>query len=147
MESWYLLLPLALQGGLIAVDESLHRRRGLPRWERIGHPLDTATLLVGLALTALPVTPLALKGFVWWAVCSCFFVTKDEGVHVTRCSAGEQWLHAVLFMLHPLVFAAVGWSWYRGVAPELRLAYFALTAGFCVYQTVYWNVWRAADDQ
>ena len=147
MDDWILLLPMALQGGVIAIDEHLHRRRGLPRWERLGHPLDTLTVLAGLALTWLPPTPVALKIFVGWAVFSCLFVTKDEAVHVALCSPREQWLHALLFMLHPLVFAAFGWSWYEARGAEYRLAYFVLTAVFLVYQTVYWNFWRAADDQ
>ena len=54
------LVPIAVfgtQAALMMVDElHFHRRRGLPRWERIGHPLDTATVLVcyGTALTLSP---------------------------------------------------------------------------------------------
>ena len=37
---------MGLQGLAMLVDELLfHRRRGLPRWERIGHPIDTLSVL------------------------------------------------------------------------------------------------------
>ena len=44
-----LMLPIALQAMAMVVDEGwFHRRRGLPRWERLGHPLDTLTIAVCL---------------------------------------------------------------------------------------------------
>ncbi len=54
-----LLAPLAVQGIAMAVDElHFHRRRGLGRWERLGHPLDTLTVLACIGWT-LAVTPTA----------------------------------------------------------------------------------------
>lgn len=45
---WILsILPFALQALTISIDEFwFHRRRGLPIWERIGHPMDTFTILI-----------------------------------------------------------------------------------------------------
>ncbi len=50
-----LLIPFLVQTFLITFDEwYFHLKRGLPKWERIGHPLDTLTaifcLLVPLCL-------------------------------------------------------------------------------------------------
>jgi len=43
---YLLLLPLVEQGLAILVDEFyFHFARGLPRWEHLGHPLDTFTVL------------------------------------------------------------------------------------------------------
>ena len=48
----WLSVPLALQALAMLVDElHFHRQRGLPRWERLGHPLDTLSVLACYALT------------------------------------------------------------------------------------------------
>ncbi len=45
LNSIFLFIPFALQTCCMAVDEvHFHRQRGLPRWERLGHPLDTLTV-------------------------------------------------------------------------------------------------------
>jgi hypothetical protein len=126
------------------VDELyFHRRRRLPRWERLGHPLDTLSVLACYAV----VLALAPGGNVWpvyagLAVISCVFVTKDEFIHAGLCSRGEHWLHAVLFVLHPVVFGAVALLWVRGWR-EVVAVQAALTLAFGVYQLLYWNVpWR-----
>jgi hypothetical protein len=139
------LIPAALQATAMLVDEGwFHRRRGLPRWERLGHPLDTLTTLVCYAwlLLSSPSTTtlgvyIALAGF------SCLFVTKDEPVHARVCTPGEQWLHAVLFVLHPIVFAAWGWLWWTGAASPFLEGQVALTVAWMTYQIVYWSVlWK-----
>jgi 2-polyprenyl-6-hydroxyphenyl methylase/3-demethylubiquinone-9 3-methyltransferase len=127
------VVPLVVQGVAMAVDEGVfHRRRGLPRWERIGHPLDTATLATCIiALCAgCSVATYAVLGAL-----STLFVTKDEGVHATRCSAGEHWLHAVLFALHPIVLAAL---WFA--SPTVRTVQLALVLAVMAYQIGYWNL-------
>jgi hypothetical protein len=85
---------------------------------------------------------------------SCFFITKDEGVHASRCRAGEHWLHAVLFVVHPMSLASIGlmWPalhprehttpwWLDGVpAMPMVVAQLGLTYAFCLYQILYWNL-------
>lgn len=135
-------VPVALQASAMLVDELwFHRRRGLPRWERIGHPLDTLTIVVCLVwlLASAPRDGTALAIYIGLATLSCVFVTKDEGVHATRCNAGEHWLHAVLFVLHPIVLAAFALAWWTG-HDELLVVQLAITLGFFAYQVVYWNV-------
>ncbi len=139
-----LVVPLVLQGAAMIVDEGyFHRRRGLPRWERIGHPLDTVTIVACLAwlLVVDPGAPYAVPGYVALAVVSSLFVTKDEAVHARECSAGEHWLHALLFVLHPIVLGAVAILWSRG---EITFVWvqLALALGFLAHQVLYWNVWR-----
>lgn len=136
------IVPLALQGAAMMVDEGVfHRRRGLPRWERIGHPLDTLTLAACLAwLVAVPPGHAALLVYAGLAIFSTLFVTKDEPVHARLCGGGEQWLHAVLFVLHPIVLAVLGVAWWTGAHPSLIAAQLGLVLGFGAYQAVYWNV-------
>lgn len=122
------------------VDELyFHRRRGLPRWERLGHPIDTASVLACylLALVARP-TPQALGVYVLLAVGSCLLVTKDELVHARHCTPTEHWLHAVLFILHPVVLGSVAALW-LAQARTLIVVQTLLTFAFGCYQLIYWN--------
>jgi 2-polyprenyl-6-hydroxyphenyl methylase/3-demethylubiquinone-9 3-methyltransferase len=136
------IVPIAVQAIAMAVDEGyFHRRRGLPRWERIGHPLDTLSIAVCLAWLLVAPRGAALPVYAGLAVVSCVFVTKDEPIHAKLCTAGEHWLHAILFVLHPIVLAAFAWLWWAGrlgaIATQL-----AFVLGFLAYQIVYWNLIR-----
>jgi hypothetical protein len=137
-------LPVfAAQGLLLVADEFVfHRRREIPPWERIGHPLDTLTVFVPFLLTVSlpPETPwtglfVALAGF------SCLFVAKDEWVHARLCGGGEQALHALLFLLHPLLFAA-GWFLWKAGETGWLMGQCLVVGGFMVYQVAYWNIWK-----
>jgi hypothetical protein len=136
-------VPLGLQAAAMFFDEvHYHRRRGLPLWERIGHPLDTCTVLACFVLALLaPPTRGWLIAYASLAAFSCLFITKDEPVHARSCTPGEQWLHAVLFVLHPVVLASVALFWTRGMR-AIVAGQVALTLAFGVYQVVYWNLWR-----
>ncbi len=140
-----LVAPAALQGAAMLVDELLfNRARGLPKWERIGHPLDTLTVVAAYAWALLHrPTHGALVGYAILAGFSCFFVTKDEPVHSRLCNAGEMWIHALQFVLHPIVFVAFALLWVRGQHPLILDFWAAATAAWGLYQVVYWNlVWR-----
>jgi hypothetical protein len=140
-----LLLPAAMQALAMSVDELVfHRKRGLPRWERVGHPLDTLTAALCYCwLVAVPArSPNALGIYIALCAFSCLFITKDEFVHARLCEPLETWLHAVLFVLHPVVFLAFGVIWYSGENAWVLLGALATTLGLLSYQVVYWN-WRA----
>jgi hypothetical protein len=136
-------LPFFLQGLSMAVDEFyFHRRRGLGAWERWGHPLDSLTVLIPF-LYLLKTTPSteALPVYIGLAAFSCVFVTKDEFVHREECDAKETWLHAVLFILHPLTFLSAAILWLqddegaRDFFPVQTVVIFL----FLIYQLVYWS--------
>jgi hypothetical protein len=141
-----LLLPAFLQMLAMFVDEFVfHRKRGLPRWERLGHPLDTLTAIACYAwLVARPPTsPHALAVYIALCAFSCLFITKDEFVHAQVCEPFESWLHAVLFVLHPLVFLGFGLAWYWGMTPLIVKAELALTVALLAHQLLYWSpLWR-----
>lgn len=157
-----ILLPFLVQIIVITFDEFyFHVRRGLPKWERIGHPLDTLTVLACFAfILFVPYSSFFLKVYIALAIFSCVFVTKDEFVHKECCPASEQWLHALLFVNHPIVLTAAGllWplmdggtapSWMSGLVPfagslrSILLVQTACVALFLTYQTVYWNfLWK-----
>ncbi len=137
-------LPFLLQGLAIFVDEFyFHHKRGLPPWERIGHPLDTITVLTGFAFVAYaPPTERNLWVYIGLAIFSCLFVTKDEAVHAKLCDGAESWLHAVLFILHPLGFIAAGFIWFSENFSNLKPLLFGqvlIVALFLIYQIGYWN--------
>jgi hypothetical protein len=140
------LVPPALQALAMLGDEGFyHRRRGLPRWERVGHPLDTLTtaLAYGWLVLTSPESPHALAVYVGLCAFSCLFITKDEFVHARLCSAGEGFLHAVLFVLHPIVFLAFGMLWMSGNHAQILRVQLGLTLSFATYQVLYWSVlWK-----
>ncbi|MBI3652928.1 MAG: hypothetical protein HY231_18030 [Acidobacteria bacterium] len=163
ISSRYLLLPFAAQMLCMLFDEFyFHWQRKLPRWERLGHPLDTLTVLMCWSVILLvPPTAGAITLYAGLSLFSCLFVTKDEWVHQAYCPAGEHWLHAVLFVLHPLLLisaallwptlhapnaaaVAFGWIRYEGFEGTFFAVNSLLTLLFGFYQLLYWNViWKA----
>jgi hypothetical protein len=156
LSSHWLLAPFVLQGIVIGVDEFyFHWRRGLPRWERLGHPLDTLTVAICLMWLCFQTpTALTVAVYILLSLISCLCVTKDEFVHAYVCTPSEHWLHAVLFLLHPLVLLGAGLMW--GVShnnlPYVRANGWEATALrgnvvmtilFGLYQFLFWNwLWQ-----
>lgn len=158
----YALIPFCLQAVAIGVDEIyFHLKRGLPKWERIGHPLDTFSLLICMAMTLwVPFDDVSLKIYIGLAVFSCLMVTKDEFIHKEHCPGAENWLHAVLFILHPITLAVAGMMWPVSQGVEVSswitawldqpTALYAFLVGqniaiglFFCYQVIYWNfIWK-----
>lgn len=159
---WLILIPFILQSIVIGCDEwYFHVKRGLPLWERIGHPLDTLSLIVCLGfLLLVPFSASAVKIYLGLGAISCLMVTKDEWVHKHLCPASENWLHALLFINHPLVLLSSGLIWWRTGAEEpaqwltnwltdpeplriILLGAAVAATGFMFYQIIYWNfLWQ-----
>jgi hypothetical protein len=90
---------LAAQGVCILVDEIyFHRARRLPRWELLGHPLDTIFYL-GYLLSLQARIGIGFSAAL--GLMSSLIITKDEWIHRVHAPATESWLHAMLFLLHP----------------------------------------------
>jgi hypothetical protein len=161
MMIYLLFFPFLLQTIVIFFDEFyFHWKRGLPRWERIGHPLDTlSTLLCFMFVLYYPCDALHGKIYAALALFSCLFVTKDEFVHKDCCPASEQWLHALLFINHPIVLFLlwVLWSVYKAdPLPSYLLSFEGhrplvgsflwmqtfMVGLFALYQALYWNLIR-----
>jgi hypothetical protein len=155
-------LPFVLQALAIWIDEGyFHVRRGLPKWERLGHPIDTFSVLVCMGYTIfVPFSFSYLMLYIGLAGASCLLVTKDEFVHKAHCPASENWLHAILFTLHPITLASAGFIWpvsqgasvspwiqsWLGEPGPLKL-FLHIQCGamalFMVYQIVFWNfIWK-----
>lgn len=159
---YLVLLPFALQAVCILFDEYyFHIKRGLPLWERIGHPIDTLSVIACLVFVlTVPYSSYTLKWYIALCGFSCLMVTKDEWVHKHHCPATEQWLHALLFVNHPIVLSAVGLIWYAmsGIAhpawiqqwlqhPEklqtMLVGQCSFICLFFLYQVIYWNfIWK-----
>ena len=150
------IAPFLLQGFAISADEFyFHHRRGLGLWERLGHPLDTLSLLACYAF--IMTAQMTTSNFLIYAglsVFSCLLVTKDEFVHHRECPAPEQWLHSVLFILHPITLIFLGLAWnhtFSLSAEELQFfqsfikIQFVLICLFFSYQIIYWSLpWKKA---
>jgi hypothetical protein len=160
---WVLsLLPFFFQAIAIAVDEGyFHYKRGLPLWERIGHPIDTFSVLLCMAFVIfIPFSFKMLCLYIALAAISCLLVTKDEFVHKDHCPAAENWLHALLFTLHPITLTCAGFIWpiTQGVEVSPWIArwlanrdflqlflytQFTMMFIFMTYQIVFWNfLWK-----
>ncbi len=140
-------IPFVVQACAMLFDEFyFHLKRGLPKWERIGHPLDTLTVLSAFTFTLLvPFNPVSWKIYLGIALLSCLFVTKDEWVHRKHCQGTEQWLHALLFSNHPLVLFSTGalWKMQPSFFRPFILTQVLFTIVFGLYQIIYWNfVWE-----
>lgn len=156
------ILPFALQALVMIFDEGyFHIRRGLPKWERIGHPIDTFSVLICMSFVIfVPFSTKTLILYCLLSALSCILVTKDEFVHKEHCPASEHWLHALLFTLHPITLISAGFIWpvvqNIPVAPwvgslfdnrdalHLFLIGQLTTMGlFLIYQIVFWNfIWK-----
>jgi len=125
-----------LQGGLMAIDEWVfHRRRGLSLWELWGHPVDSFLYVLPLSVAALAsVTSGWLAIYLVLCVVSCLVITKDEWVHARECVPGEHWIHALLFIVHPVVLWGVGTMWMQGEGTGLRRALPVLIVAYASYQ-------------
>lgn len=149
-----IFFPFLIQAAAIFIDEVyFHIRRGLPRWERIGHPVDTATILMCFLFTLLvPYSAYALKWYIALGLFSCLMVTKDEWIHKEHSPALENWLHALLFINHPVVLSLLGFFWWSFSlpqphawlpSPELLRPFITIQtlgiAFFMSYQIFYWN--------
>jgi hypothetical protein len=138
----WLYLPFIFQGICMLVDEFyFHHKRGLPRWERLGHPLDTLTVLAALGYLLLP--SVNLNVYLGLSIFSCVFITKDEFVHKEQCPALEQWLHSLLFVLHPILFLSAYLLWQENDFSFLQIQT-GIIVGFLFYQILRWSIpWRA----
>lgn len=158
----FALAPFLLQAIAIGFDEVyFHWKRGLPKWERLGHPLDTFSLLACLAMAVFfPFSVGAFQIYCVLAVISCLMVTKDEFVHKDHCCGAENWLHAFMFILHPITLAIIALIWPISQAaatpewfpvwfenPDVLASFLYWQGGFVfaffLYQLIFWNiVWR-----
>ena len=142
-----LFIPLLLQGLAIGVDEFyFHKKRGLGKWERIGHPVDTFFMLACIGVTLLFKFSDGIVLYSVLSVFSCLIITKDEWIHTKECPPAEMWLHAVLFVLHPISLCVIGYIWYSSLLYTslfwfLSSLFFGVFVLF-VYQIGYWNVYK-----
>jgi hypothetical protein len=142
-------IPFIVQAIVIGFDEFVfHVKRGLPKWERIGHPIDTLSVISCILFVLLvPYSSDLIKIYISLGVFSCLMVTKDEFVHKHHCPAAEHWTHALLFLNHPILLACMGLLWpevaSNPVAKGFLIVQAALIGLFFLYQIIYWNfIWK-----
>lgn len=128
------VIAFLVQAMIIIFDEFyFHRARFLPRWELVGHPIDTFCLLFFL-LTIQTISrdsSMGLPAVIMTGVISCLVITKDEWVHKKHATGTESWLHALLFVIHPVVVGAFFLLWWSSEGAGLmRLATGAVALHF-----------------
>lgn len=139
--SWLIPIPFFIHGLLMVIDEVIHEKRGLSKWERRGHPLDSLTVMACFFFITLT-SPSETGTYVYLAlaVFSTFFITKDEWVHAQECGPFEQWLHALLFILHPVALYLAYHLWISNEHPWLLRGLPIVASVLFLYQFLRWNV-------
>jgi hypothetical protein len=135
-------IPFLLQAGLMAADEFyFHEKRGLPAWERIGHPLDTLFTGITLSVPALFLhSPETETIYGVLAIFSCLLITKDEFIHADYCTKTEHWIHSMLFILHPLTFISAYLLWVSYPEDLILRIQPSLIGIFMFYQIFRWSI-------
>ena len=149
-----LISPFLLQGLAISFDEFyFHHKRGLGWWERLGHPLDTIALLIcySFSQNSAPSSENILI-FIFLSIFSSLLITKDEFVHNAECGPMEQWLHSILFIIHPVNLIVLGLVWTNSLSLNLEnlilinnliKGQFIFMCLFLSYQILYWSIpWK-----
>jgi len=125
-----------IQGILMVFDEFyFHHRRGLGKWERIGHPIDTFFFILPFIFCLFSNNS---NIFIFLSVISTLIITKDEWVHAEESSAIENWLHALLFMIHPVSLYCLYTVWLDQQFDFIKIQA-AIIFAFFLYQIIYWN--------
>lgn len=104
---------IILHAFLMLFDEFyFHRKRGLGKWERLGHPIDTFfTLICVFIVMFFPMEKTNVIIYFLFAIFSCFIIVKDEHIHLKFCDKYEQFIHAILFIMHPIYLAILFLCW------------------------------------
>ncbi len=141
---FWLLLPLSLQAIAMLFDELyFHRKRGLKKWEQLGHPIDTFFVFLSyLFIAQTKATETNLKVYIALCTLSCLIITKDEFVHTVECEASENWLHAMLFILHPVTFLCAGYIWMNQLNPTFLMIQPFVLFLVMLYQLFYWRFYE-----
>jgi hypothetical protein len=136
-----LYLPFIFQGLVMMVDEFIiHEKRGLPNWERYGHPMDSFTVVAAfLFLLNFPWSPGNQNIYLGLCIFSCLFITKDEFIHQKESSALEHWLHSLLFLLHPVTFWCAALIWKENPGHPFLVVQTIIISTFMVYQILRWS--------
>jgi hypothetical protein len=149
-----ILAPFLVQGLAITFDEFyFHHKRGLGWWERLGHPVDTLAILICYLFIQyfLPTTQNILI-FIILSIFSTLIITKDEFVHNLECGQAEQWLHSILFVIHPITLMILGLTWTNSLAlsiENIKVFNFFIKGQiificlFMSFQILYWSIpWK-----
>ncbi|MCB0405820.1 MAG: hypothetical protein KDD51_13640, partial [Bdellovibrionales bacterium] len=111
----------------------------LGKFESYGHIADSLVFGSVLCICAFaPATLFWLYLYVGGSVFSAVLITKDEWVHTVSCPATENWLHALLFLNHPVLLFLTGGLWWLGEAAVLRAMIPFAVYAVSIYQWVAW---------
>jgi hypothetical protein len=140
-------LSLGIQGMLLVYDELvLHRQRGLPRWERMGHPVDAFCFSLPIGFAACRGAETSPNVYFGLSLLSSLVILKDEWVHVGRIGGLEATVHAALFVIHPVTLMTAWELAKTGQTFGLLLAWVALL-GVVLFQGVYWNLGKGSHER
>lgn len=116
-----------------------HHKRRLGKWESIGHPIDSFFFLICFGFCALfQISDFHFYIFIALSIISTLIITKDEWVHSEQSYPTENWLHSILFIIHPVALGALYFAWKFNFKTVIQVQAFII-AVFMLYQIIYWN--------
>jgi hypothetical protein len=116
-----------------------HHKRRLGRWESIGHPIDSFFFLLCFGFCVLfSFSNFNLYIFIALSIISTLIITKDEWIHSQESYPTENWLHSILFIIHPISLAGLFSAWRYNLKDLILIQAFIITL-FMLYQIIYWN--------
>jgi O-antigen/teichoic acid export membrane protein len=149
------IIIIMTHGMIMCLDEFyFHHKRKLPKWERLGHPVDTLFFFsCFLIVLFFPMTKLTVILFFILSFISSLIIVKDEFIHAKCCCIKENYLHALLFVFHPILLIILFLSWssftnsyFSGlenfnsiIVKNIIYFQFVTTVLFFIYQIVFWN--------
>lgn len=140
-ELGFFLLVLC-QSILMSIDELyFHRKRGLGFWETFGHPVDTAFFITPFLYSLLnSFNDKKLQTYIVIAILSSLIIVKDEWIHKKVCEGSENFIHALLFLIHSPILVFNGILWANN--HQLFIARAVYVIGLflvLIYQIAYWG--------
>ncbi len=130
-----------------AYDEYvLNKRRDLSQGEINSALIDGIIYLSTVAFTIFTTYSDVLGSlYVFLASCSCISIIKNEYFYPNNLPKIERIIHAILYILHPLILYAFYLSWKENFFQTnmtywmLQLGYMALGFKAMSYHVIYWN--------
>lgn len=127
---------------MMVIDEFyFHHKRGLGKWESIGHPIDTFFYLLCFIPCLYLKFQTNISLFIFLCLTSTLIITKDEWIHKDQSSGSENWLHALQFIIHPISLLILAVFWREDQLDFIKIQAFIVLL-FLIYQVLYWNFFK-----
>lgn len=143
----FITLTTIIHGSLLLYDEYvIHKERGLTKREITGGIIDGFLYIATIAVTIFTSYSEQLAFlYISLATLSCLSIVFHELYYPDKIRKTERIIHALLYIIHPLILFAFYESWKSDMFQNnytywmLQLGYFFLAFKTKTYFIIYWN--------